>query len=214
MLCVVFRAIERVHHLRQPVARSTSRRHRRPGQSRLQSRAVRPARTWPARGRPDRAARLRGPRRCGAAHSRSCRVLGDRSQPVVPALRSARPRAQPPQRQVHVVAHDQQVRQRRSCRTAHSRRPPAPLRFMNVSGLTSSTTSSGRRHSRLRARRPAQLRTASADAAAASRSTTSNPTLCRVPRYSSAGIAEAGDQLHAASRPTSSSSSASRPCPS
>ena len=129
----------------------------------------------------------RGPRRCGAAHSRSCpeRSAIDR-KPLWPPSVPRRARPQPAQRQVDVVADDQEVgsldlvvpgeRRDRLAAQVHERerldeqhdvvRPPplAPA-----------------------ARRPAPSRTP-ARAARASRSTTSNPTLCRVPRYFAPGL--------------------------
>ena len=143
-------AVERVHHCADAVGRSTSRRHRRPGQSRLQSRSVLPARTWPARGRPDRAAHPRGPRRSGAAHSRSCPACSaiDRSPLCPPSDPFARARNRPSGRFTSSQTTSRS-RTRRSCSTGTARATASPLRFMNVSGLTSSTTSPSPPPSRL-----------------------------------------------------------------
>ena len=72
--------------------RPTSRRHRPPGQPRLQSRPARRARTWPARGRPGRAASSPRPTpiRSRAYRSSRARSATDR-KPLWPPSRAARP---------------------------------------------------------------------------------------------------------------------------
>ena len=76
---------------------------------------------------------------------------------------------------------------------AHAaRRPPGRCRFMNVSGLTSSDVARPppSRHQRLGRRRFER----DAPRAAPARRPPSKPTLCRVPAYFGAGIAEPDDR--------------------
>ncbi len=121
-----FHAIERVHHPHETVVDPHLDGVGGPGNRALHPGHFRRARTWPARGRPDPAEDRRGPRRSGAARSRSCRVRAATDRKPLWPPSDPVPRARrPPERQVHVVGDDEQIGNGDLIVTSQRRRPPA-----------------------------------------------------------------------------------------